>query len=777
MNSLTCRFLSGILIFCPLAFGTVEAWSITVMEIACFLAALVLFVSISLKKKTLYEVPGIVPLLLFLAYLLFQVTPLPAWFLRILSPATYDIYLGTVGILDMPDLLTLSINKGATLGEFFRFASYASLYVLTVQVLTDRECLEKTVRLVLVLAFGIALLAIFQHFTSDGKFFWIREAPPRSTWFGPYIYHNHFAGFMEMLVPVALSLFFYYRPRYSYEDSFRNRVTAAFDHPLANIHALLCFAAVVMAASVFLSLSRGGIISLSLSCLLLLTFLVARDRKRYTTALVLVFFIGTVLAVTWFGWEDITARFARINDNIEGGRFMFWKDCIGIIRDFPLFGVGVGSFGNIFPAYRTFPGSYFVYNAHNDYIQTLTEAGAVGSLFILCFLGSVVCKTLRTIKKRREQYSVHLWLGCMAGMLALMIHSVTDFNFQNGANALYFFFLAGLSVSAANTGIRGRTRTRLTSSSQSRTPALAAMVLAAVLGMSVGFNSWKLIALSHANAIGPMNWTAETSEDELKRVAEKASKASANDPMNSYYHFVLAYSSNLLGDKDSALGHYERALALNPVQATYHQEFGLFLSEQGRNAEAEAFLKAGIRHDRSDADRYREYAKWLLSVDERRRGLEGFRDVFSLGPEKAKGDIVSLAEAGFGDNEIREALPDRVRPWLALGDYLRKKGNETMAEEVYRTALAHVGREKKAEAGFFHKVAGYYTSKKRYDDAIAVMRQAIETLPDNTGLRIRTAGLYEKTGITHRALEEYRKALTLEPGNRKAGEGLLRTEP
>ena len=53
-----------------------------------------------------------------------------------------------------------------------------------------------------------------------------------------------------------------------------------------------------------------------------------------------------------------------------------------------------------------------------------------------------------------------------------------------------------------------------------------------------------------------------------KKVAEKASKASANDPMNSYYHFVLAYSSNLLGDKESALGHYERALALNPVHAT-----------------------------------------------------------------------------------------------------------------------------------------------------------------------------------------------------------------
>jgi tetratricopeptide (TPR) repeat protein len=57
---------------------------------------------------------------------------------------------------------------------------------------------------------------------------------------------------------------------------------------------------------------------------------------------------------------------------------------------------------------------------------------------------------------------------------------------------------------------------------------------------------------------------------------------------------------------------------------------------------------------------------------------------------------------------------------------------------------------------------------KRYDDALKVMRKAIEYLPDDAGLRLTTAGLYEKMDITYRAMEEYKKALLINPDNQEA---------
>ena len=79
-----------VLIFSPLAFGAVEQWSLTVMEGLSVLACL-LFLLGNRGKATFHEIPGIVPLTLFLAYMLIQIVPLPAGTIKALSPETYTL--------------------------------------------------------------------------------------------------------------------------------------------------------------------------------------------------------------------------------------------------------------------------------------------------------------------------------------------------------------------------------------------------------------------------------------------------------------------------------------------------------------------------------------------------------------------------------------------------------------------------------------------------------------------------------------------------------------
>ncbi|MCA1793300.1 MAG: hypothetical protein LC660_05395, partial [Desulfobacteraceae bacterium] len=74
---LSKRLFFFLLVFTPLAFGTTEPWSYAIMEILTAVALLAFFISSIKHNGPLYQVPGMVPLLVFLGYILFQLMPLP----------------------------------------------------------------------------------------------------------------------------------------------------------------------------------------------------------------------------------------------------------------------------------------------------------------------------------------------------------------------------------------------------------------------------------------------------------------------------------------------------------------------------------------------------------------------------------------------------------------------------------------------------------------------------------------------------------------------------
>jgi len=140
-----------ILIFSPLAFGTVEPWSLTIMETSCFLALFLFLLRNKRDKKPfLYEIPGIVPLTFLLAFILLQFVPLPAEMVKIISPGTYNLYKDTIFADQQTRWISLSINTKQTVSEFFRIASYVVFYVLTIQLLTKKDNLIKIIAVVVV---------------------------------------------------------------------------------------------------------------------------------------------------------------------------------------------------------------------------------------------------------------------------------------------------------------------------------------------------------------------------------------------------------------------------------------------------------------------------------------------------------------------------------------------------------------------------------------------------------------------------------------------------
>jgi hypothetical protein len=191
IEKLPYRIFIFLLVFCPLALGTVYTSTLAIMETLSLGAVLLLFISRGIRKNKIYRAPGTLLLMLFPAYILFQLIPLPAALVKMISPATYNLYQDTIGMVDPIQWISLSINKHASLKELIRYLSYAGFYLLTVQLLSQRSLLKKTVTYLAVFATILSVTAILQRFTSPDKILWGYES---SSGFGPYVNANHYAA-------------------------------------------------------------------------------------------------------------------------------------------------------------------------------------------------------------------------------------------------------------------------------------------------------------------------------------------------------------------------------------------------------------------------------------------------------------------------------------------------------------------------------------------------------------------------------------------------------
>ena len=756
----------GLLVFCPLAFGTVEPWSLALMETACFAGLLAFF---AVHRGPLRAVPGFIPLVVFLDFILLQIIPLPAQVVKIISPETFALYSNTIGILGTPDWMSLSVDIHSTVAEFFRYGSYLCFYFLGVQLLADSSRLRFAVKVAVACGFGIALIAFLQEYMGNGKIFWLRQPPAGTHMVGPYVYSNHFAGYMGMVTPLAICLFFYYRPRLGYAGSLKEKTIALFSSSHNLSHIYWGSMAVVMAASITMSLSRGGILSFSAACLVLLVIFVGKQRKASSLLFAVGFLVLVVLAADWFASGNVIEEFSRAYDgqgNISDLRFTYWQDSVNVIRDFPVTGTGMGTFGNIFPTYQTrqLPG-FFIYHAHNDYLELLTDGGLIAFGCAAVFLFLLVVKTFRQLRQRQDRYAGYLYWGALAGILAILLHSITDFNFQSGANGLYFYFLASLLVSGAYTGVRGSKLKELGAGRGGRL--LMIIVIFALFTGSLLFNGGTLMGSYFARDIGPISWTAETPEPKLETARQDAAQALRYDPFNSYYHYVYGYSSELLGLQKEARKGYIRAISLNPAQSVYNQDFGFFLAASGDVAAGEKFLEAGIRHDRANEVRYRDAASWFFYRGDREKTLTLSQAAMQVYPEGAGEDIAFLYTNGFSNKEIRAILPERVPAHLAFARHLKELHEDDGAANGYRQALRYMQNEKKVLPGPFLEAGGYFLAAGQPGEAALILQEGVRLLPSHVRLRQQLAAVYAELGLPDKAAAEYRMALTLEPGNEK----------
>src|SRR5271166_596586 len=393
----------GLLLFGPLAFGAVEPWSIFLLE-AGSTALFLLWIS----KQVLDGEIKIHWNPLFL--------PMAAFALLIVAQLA----------------LRITAYPHDTVALALQYCCYGMLCFLASQTLLRGSQARSLALIFSVYGATLAGFALLQGISSNGKLYWIRQ-PRMGGWvYGPYVNHNHYAGLMEMLVPISLVL------SLTRLASSKARTAAA-------------AAAAVMAGTIFLSGSRGGMLAIVTELIILAVFLIKQKRGLRTAIGVGLFMAIIIGMLTWIGGEALSSRIATVgsehSDLAADIRTYINRDGLRMFLKRPVLGWGLGTFPVVYPEYRTFYTNFFVNQAHNDYLQLLVEMGALGFAAMLWFLITLYRRAVRKIGNWAAEMSGAVTLACLLGLTGILVHSAVDFNLQIPANAALFYVLCTVAAS------------------------------------------------------------------------------------------------------------------------------------------------------------------------------------------------------------------------------------------------------------------------------------------------------------------------------------------
>jgi len=396
----------------------------------------------------------------------------------------------------LPGKRSLTLSRKGTRTEAMLFLTYLGLFFLLLNYKPEgkvRDFLKRTVAAIVVTGILVAFIGIVQRLLGADLIYglWKPQHELRGKFMGPYVNPNHFAGYLEMVIPLIVALFFAWAAGLTRRSSGKTvRLVDTIQSPEYNQIALGLVAVVLVLAALFTSLSRAGIFSFLLT-LFILAIVLGRQESRYRperwkqirglwwsvffVCFALFCFLGLVAVALKTGSPGNTSKIARLQ---------VWQDAWMMFQSFPLFGIGLNSFSVLSPYFMRETTPFLFTHVENDYLQILVETGLIGLGLVSLFFLLLIRETTRFFRWKSESFlasrqssgtqsdklpaagrsrrysnrgsqeerpsyplprtNFYLFWGCVASLLSIGIHSLADFNLRIPANGLLFFLLLAL---------------------------------------------------------------------------------------------------------------------------------------------------------------------------------------------------------------------------------------------------------------------------------------------------------------------------------------------
>ncbi len=399
------------MIFAPLARGAVSLWAyLPVIMVVFALLFLYLWKLPELKNRTKTKLDIAIILFLALAFI----------------------------------SLFFSIYKYESFLALLRLLSILAVFCLVREVF-DKKMIVRFIILVVSLGSILSILGLAQYFLGLNHSWWI----PNQFIAATYVNHNHFSGYLELVIPLIIGLLLAYKS-WPVQGNYKKILRIL----------LIAILAIVILAFVF-SQSRGAWVCLTVSVIFMAVVLV---RKKFLSKTRLLIFLFCIIlgAVYIAGGEDaVTKRFRTFQDfnseNFIDGRMRIWEGSIEIIKNNPVIGTGIGTFVWAFPQYRQKELNVRARFAHNDYLHIAAEMGIMAALLMIFIFGYLIVYGVKRVSHKyanrfsqpKKLFSIRdgILLGCAVGILSLSLHGLVDFNFHILANILMVAALAGIITS------------------------------------------------------------------------------------------------------------------------------------------------------------------------------------------------------------------------------------------------------------------------------------------------------------------------------------------
>ena len=598
------------LVLSPLLFGAVHTYAYTIMSLGVLVGGLLLVIkNIGKDPKTkAYKVqlPNTslnFTLLIFLAFLFFQIIPLPDFLLEFLSPeamvvARKSLPASTALISESPvrDWFSLSPYYYPVRMSIIRWTVYVLFFLGLTQVLNSQRRIELTIFFILITACFESLYGLAEAYLGPGHIWWFKKMQHGLDVTGTYINRNHLAGLMEMCVLLAAAYAGALSTRkirreiiLDHKASLRNRLARFLSgEQRFNKRTLILFAGAVIGIGLVFSASRGGMISAAGAMLCMSLFFIFRKDHRRKGFIILFLFLITSAYALHIGAEYPIGRFKYFDIDIKT-RARLAQKTMDMFDDYKVTGIGIGNFQYAYPTYQASEDkNVFIRHAHNDWAQFLAEAGIIGFCLFLVGIFYYVYQTLQLWRKRTDPFAICLGVVPFAVIITMMIHSYSDFNLHIPANCLMLIAIMAIGYSALHLERHRRRDKTLYRYHTMYLKNKGIVVLFLVLGLIIWNGIWAVrhfMAEVYCNTV-----TNSTLNRDQNPPLEEIKKAIEKDRWNAEYWHKLARKvrkirgdtmGNLEVDDENRheyqmeiIGAMEEAVRLNPFNAGYHIQLG-----------------------------------------------------------------------------------------------------------------------------------------------------------------------------------------------------------
>jgi len=370
-------------------------------------------------------------------YRLFLLCLIPTVLATWKNPVTLrSILVTAIGVV-----LILNVVLRSTLqaeGYLVAALGWMAFFIVTQLSARSRTAMHRLMLFVVLIGAGEAFYGFLQYFGQRQEYVT-----------GTLVNRNHFAGLLNMAIAMALGATY---------AGFSRRVRADIEGSDIGAWSWLAgLASALIGLAVLLSGSRGGVLTLIATLLLVCLLLGIKRHARTAASLPARYAWILLVAILGFGaWAGADALVLRFTETQAGlaDRALIAKASVQLIADHPLRGVGPGMYKWRFRPYQPGPVTLWYDHAHNDYLQVAAEWGIPVAV---AFWGTIVWSFLASarlfLRDRHDPWIQGISLGCVGALFSILVHSLVDFNLQIPTNLMLFCIVLGLSFS-----IRGSRR-------------------------------------------------------------------------------------------------------------------------------------------------------------------------------------------------------------------------------------------------------------------------------------------------------------------------------